>query len=77
MHELAIATAIVDLSAEAGEGARVTRVVVAIGPEAAVVPEALRFCFELAAADTPVAGATLEIESIEGAGLRLQRIEVI
>jgi Zn finger protein HypA/HybF involved in hydrogenase expression len=55
---------------------RVTRVVVEIGGRAAVVPDALRFCFELACADTPLAGATLEIIDLGGDELRVECIEV-
>ena len=62
---------------ETGSDTRVTRVVVAIGADAAVVPDALRFCFELAAADTSVAGASLEILERAGADLRVERIEVL
>ena len=45
---------------------RVTTVRLEIGRLAAVVPEALRFCFDVCAQGTSLEGATLEIASIAG-----------
>jgi hydrogenase nickel incorporation protein HypA/HybF len=42
--------------------ARVERVNLKIGRLAAVVPDSLRFCFEIVSKDTPLAGAELSIE---------------
>jgi len=71
MHELSITQGIVSLcaerAAERGPRTRVTQVTVEVGALSAVMPEALRFCFEICARDTLVAGATLEI--IETPGL--------
>lgn len=64
MHEMSIAMSIVDSVAERAEGARVVRVRVQIGKLAAVLPDALRFCFELACEGTVLAGAKLEIEEV-------------
>lgn len=61
MHELAITQAIVDAVAERAEGARVVKVIVEIGKLSSVVPDAVRFCFELCCAGTPLEGAALEI----------------
>jgi hydrogenase nickel incorporation protein HypA/HybF len=44
--------------------ARVERVNLKIGRLAAVVPDSLRFCFEIAVKDTPLGGAELHIEEI-------------
>lgn len=66
MHELGIAQAIVDTVAETVGEARVTRIVLEVGALALVLPDALRFCFDLAAADTAVAGAALEIVETPG-----------
>jgi hydrogenase nickel incorporation protein HypA/HybF len=61
VHELSIAESIVDAVLQR-TGDRVVHVVrVRVGRLTAVVPDALEFCFELATADTPLAGATLEI----------------
>lgn len=67
MHELAITQQIVELVAERAGGGRVARVVVEIGRLTAVLPEAVRSCFDLCTEGTPVAGAALEV--IETPGL--------
>ena len=61
MHELAITEQIVSGVAERVEGQRVTRVVLEIGRLSGVVPDAVRFCFDLCAEGTPLAGAALDI----------------
>jgi hydrogenase nickel incorporation protein HypA/HybF len=43
---------------------RVERVNVKIGKLSAVVPDSLRFCFDIAIKDTPLSGAELVIEEI-------------
>lgn len=45
-------------------GAPVEAVHLRVGKLTAVVPESLRFCFEVIARDTPLAGARLEIEEV-------------
>jgi hydrogenase nickel incorporation protein HypA/HybF len=54
--------------AERAAGRRVTRVRLQIGALSAVMPEAVRFCFGVCAADTPLAGAALQIDEIPGLG---------
>jgi hydrogenase nickel incorporation protein HypA/HybF len=66
MHELAIAEAVVTTVCESSDGARVARVVLQIGKLAAVLPDAVRFCFELASAGTDAEGAALEIVETPG-----------
>lgn len=66
MHELGITQEIIALVVERARGARVLRVVVEIGKLSAVLPDAVRFCFDLCSQDTVVEGATLEI--LEPAG---------
>ena len=66
MHEMGIALQIVEIAAERSGGARVRRVIVEIGKLAAVLPDAIRFCFDAAAAGTAVEGACLEIEETPG-----------
>jgi len=67
MHEYAIAQALLD---QVGDIARrhnaraVTRVVVQVGRLRRVLPEILRFGFDVAAADSIAAGAALEIEEV-------------
>ena len=57
VHELGIAQQVVDVVAEASGGARVTRIVLEIGKLTAVLPDAVRFCFDLATQDTVAEGA--------------------
>jgi hydrogenase nickel incorporation protein HypA/HybF len=68
MHELGIAEQIVAIAAERSGGARVSRVVVQVGKLAAVLPDALLFCFDAATEGTPLEGARLEIEEVDGRG---------
>lgn len=66
MHELAIAESIVEaIGARCGD-ARVTRVRLSVGRLSGVVPDAIRFCFDLAATGTTVDGARLDIEEPDG-----------
>ena len=68
MHELGITQSIVEIvSAQAGE-ARVARVIVEVGRLSAVMPDAIRFCFELCCAGTVLEGAELEIIETPGRG---------
>jgi hydrogenase nickel incorporation protein HypA/HybF len=66
MHELAITQGIVDAIVERLGDTRVTAVRVRIGRVSGVVPDAVRFCFDLVAEGTPVEGARLEIDEPAG-----------
>ena len=66
MHELAIAAALVDLCADRASGARILRVRVEVGQLTAVMPDALRFAFDVCAEGTALEGAELEILDIPG-----------
>ena len=66
MHELALAQEILDVVAARSGGARVVRVVLEVCKLAAVLPDALRFCFDLASEDTVARGARLEIVETPG-----------
>lgn len=68
MHEVGITQEIVAIATRRAGSARVTRVVVEIGRLTAVLPDAVRFCFEACAEGTPVEGAALEILEVEGRG---------
>jgi hydrogenase nickel incorporation protein HypA/HybF len=72
MHELGITRSVVAICAEHalqhGVNARVTRVTLEVGKLSAVMPDALRFCFDICAKDTLVDGAELEIVEIPGRG---------
>ena len=68
MHELAITQSVVEAVTERTGTAPVTVVMLRVGRLAGVVPDAMRFCFELVTAGTPLEGAELEIEEPEGRG---------
>lgn len=69
MHELSLATAIIATCTEHAADARILRVRVQVGQLAAVLPDALRFCFEVCARGTSAEGATLEILQTPGRAL--------
>lgn len=68
MHELAITQSVVDAVGEHAAGARVARVNIRVGKLSGVVPDAMRFCFELVTDGTGLQGAELVIEEPVGAG---------
>ena len=68
MHEFGIAQEVVAIAEERASGRRVTRVVLEVGKLSGVLPDAVRFCFDVCAEDTVVAGAVLEIIETPGLG---------
>jgi hydrogenase nickel incorporation protein HypA/HybF len=66
MHELSIAISMVEMaSAEAAQrGAQINAVHLRLGPLSGVVKEALLFSWDIACADTPLAGARLVVEEV-------------
>ena len=68
MHEMGIAMQIIEIASDSipqdVADVRVERVNLKIGKLAAVVPESLRFCFEIASKETPLEGADLHIDEI-------------
>jgi hydrogenase nickel incorporation protein HypA/HybF len=66
MHELGITRNIVSIVTEKAQGEQVRRVTIAIGKLSAVLPEAIRFCFNIVSQGTIVEGADLEILEIPG-----------
>ena len=65
MHELALASAIVNTVAKHAEGRRVTVVKLRVGRLRQVIPETLEFYFEFVARDTVCEGAALEQEVLD------------
>ncbi|MCZ7677640.1 MAG: hydrogenase maturation nickel metallochaperone HypA [Sandaracinaceae bacterium] len=63
MHELALMQSLV-ATVEEQVADRVTRVRLEIGRLTAVVPDALRFCFDVCARGTRLEGAVLEIVDV-------------
>lgn len=68
MHELGITQNIVAIVSEYAGGAPVQRVTLEIGQLSAIMPDAIRFCFDICCQGTVVEGATLEIIEIPGLG---------
>lgn len=67
MHELSIASSIVEAvteSAAAYPGARVLEVRLRVGALASIVEDSLQFCWELATEDSPLAGSVLVINKL-------------
>jgi hydrogenase nickel incorporation protein HypA/HybF len=66
VHELSIALSLVDLAQEEGRkhGGRVSALHLRIGALAGIVPDALLASYEMASADTPLAGSRLVIEDV-------------
>lgn len=69
MHELGITQNIVAIAVEHAKGAKVQRVSLEIGKLSAVMPDALRFCFDICCQGTVLEGADLEIIEISGLAL--------
>jgi len=76
MHELGITEEIIYFAERYATSEKVRRIVVEIGRETAVLPDAVRFCFDLCAEGTPVEGAELEIVELAGDELRVRSVEV-
>jgi hydrogenase nickel incorporation protein HypA/HybF len=76
VHELALTDGVVQMVRERLGEQRVVRVRLAVGADAAVVPDALRFCFEVCTQGTSLDGAALEIVEVPGSELRIQEVEV-
>lgn len=64
MHELSVASAIIDTATRHAGGQRVTVVQVRVGHLRQVVPDSLAFYFEHVAKDTVCEGARLELEAV-------------
>lgn len=76
MHELSITRNVVAIVSERAEGQRVTRVRLEIGRLTAVMPDSIRFCFDICAQGTPLEGAELEIVESAGQELLIKEMEV-
>jgi len=66
MHEMGITQSIVAIVSEQAAGRKVTRVTLEIGKLSAVMPEAIRFCFDVVARGSALDGAHLDILEIPG-----------
>jgi hydrogenase nickel incorporation protein HypA/HybF len=68
VHEMAITQDLLLLISEECQGLKVSRVVLEIGKLSAVLPDAVRFCFDLCSEGTVAEGAVLEIVEVPGRG---------
>ncbi|MBX9690060.1 MAG: hydrogenase maturation nickel metallochaperone HypA [Candidatus Obscuribacterales bacterium] len=68
MHELSITQSIVEIVIDYAGGKAVRRVQIEIGELSSIMPDALRFCFDVCSKDTVAEGAELEILRTEGQG---------
>ncbi len=66
MHELSITQSVVDAVIEHAGESRVISVRLTVGRLSGVVPDAMRFCFDLLIDGTALAGARLDIEEPAG-----------
>jgi len=66
MHELAITQSVVDTVLQRTGSRRVTVVRLRVGRLSGIVPDAMQFCFGMAAEGTPLEGATLQIDQPRG-----------
>ena len=76
MHELGIVQGVVDAAEERCEGRKVLRLVMEIGTASGVLPDAVRFAWDVATEGTLAEGAKLEIVEPPGAGVKVVRMEV-
>lgn len=66
MHELGITQNIVAIVSEYAQEQKVLRVLLEIGKLSAIMPDAIRFCFDICSQGTILEGAKLEILEIPG-----------
>lgn len=68
MHEMGIAMQIIKIAVdsipESMKGNKVKSVNISVGKLSTIVPDSLKFCFDIAVRDTPVEGACLVINEI-------------
>ncbi|MBF2094604.1 MAG: hydrogenase maturation nickel metallochaperone HypA [Synechococcales cyanobacterium K44_A2020_017] len=68
MHELGLTETIVAIALDHAQGAHVLRLTLEVGQLTAVMPDAIRFCFDVCAQGTLLEGALLEIVQPPGLG---------
>jgi len=66
MHEMSLVADVVDLVERRTTGCHVTEVRLRVGALTGVLPDAMRFCFEMVATGTTCEGAALEIDEPPG-----------
>jgi hydrogenase nickel incorporation protein HypA/HybF len=68
MHELAITQEIIEIACEKARGARIKRLVIEVGKLSCVLPDTVRFWFEMCRENTPACTAALDIIETPGLG---------
>jgi hydrogenase nickel incorporation protein HypA/HybF len=63
VHELGIAESVIEAVTERLPDTKITSISLEVGSLSGIVPDSLRFSFDLAAEGTPLQGATLDISS--------------
>lgn len=76
MHELGLTRNLVAIVSEHAAGRRVRRVWLEIGKASAIMPDAVRFCFDVCSKGTSLEGAALDILECEGEKLNIKSMEV-
>jgi hydrogenase nickel incorporation protein HypA/HybF len=76
MHELGITRNLVAIVSEHAGDRKVRRVWLEIGAHSAILPDAVRFCFDVVSKGTPLEGAQLDILECEGGKLNIKAMEV-
>ena len=66
MHELGVTQEVIDAVLARVNGTRVPRIVLEVGRVSTLLPDTIRFCFDLCAEGTPLEGAALEIVETPG-----------
>lgn len=66
MHELGVTRNIVAIVSEQAGNKKVNRVLLEIGKLSAIMPDAIRFCFDVCSKNTPLENATLQISEVPG-----------
>lgn len=66
MHELGITQNIIAIVSENAQNKKVQRVLLEVGKLSAIMPDAIKFCFDICTQGTIVEGAILEILEIPG-----------
>ena len=66
MHELKITQNVVAAISEQAKGAKVQRVLLEIGKLSGIMPEAVRYCFDVCSQGTVAEGAVLAIQEVPG-----------
>ncbi|AFY99565.1 hydrogenase maturation nickel metallochaperone HypA [Calothrix sp. PCC 6303] len=69
MHELGITQNIIAIVSEHAGEKKVQRVLLEIGKLSVILPDAIRFCFDICSQGTVVEGAKLEIQEVTGLAL--------